>query len=608
MAQPYASDLGRFEVDQIKGCVPLTVNVNILPPFVCNGANPCDMDFENNNMFQSLAFNHTYTQPGIYTLRILFQTSGFDQITIEVTPDIPPAFDLYRCSGNGVQVNITDTNYDQYVINYNDGNPVVVVPSGSMAQDNHIFATSGNKTVTVRGRNLGANDNCTPMNQALSALALLPTPSISTLTVLDNTSLRLDFNNQNNILYRLQMATNGGAFQPFMDVYNSGNAVATGLSTDANYYCFRLGAFDPCNATTAYSNTICSADFDLTVMNNSNRLTWSTQSAGVTNFSITKTGSPSLVAPAGTSVLDDPNVVCGTDYCYQMTTNYANGSTSISLEKCGQAFSTIEPPAPENISIAIDNNAVARLSWTQDPAFSVDYYSIRKDGVLLGTTPNAMYDDVGFTVVDAGCYTIQYLDECGNISTISKKVCPVIISAKVQADNAILLTWNSYNGWNGGVDYYILEKFDAQGQLIQSYNTGISTTFTDDDEDFVNQVYIYRITAYPNEIGVGNSNSNALTVKKDSNIFYPNAFTPNGDLLNDVFKVFSQYTSNVQFQIYNRWGELLFFTDDITQGWDGTFKGKLMPEGTYYFKASLIDLTGHTEERSGTILLLHKTR
>ena len=51
-AQPYVSDLGRFEVDQKKGCAPLTVNVTIRPPFVCNGANPCDMDFENDGNFQ----------------------------------------------------------------------------------------------------------------------------------------------------------------------------------------------------------------------------------------------------------------------------------------------------------------------------------------------------------------------------------------------------------------------------------------------------------------------------------------------------------------------------------------------------------------------------
>ena len=173
-AQPYVSDLGRFEVDQKKGCAPLTVNVTIRPPFVCNGASPCEMDFESNNQFQQLVFTHTYTQPGTYVLRILFQTSGFDQITIVVTPNTQPAFEIYSCGGNETQVNVTDTNYNQYVINYNDGSPDVVVPSGSLAKDNHVFATSGNKTITVRGRNLSADDNCNPANQSVNAMAGTP--------------------------------------------------------------------------------------------------------------------------------------------------------------------------------------------------------------------------------------------------------------------------------------------------------------------------------------------------------------------------------------------------------------------------------------------------
>ena len=280
-AQPYPSDLGRFEVDQKKGCAPLTVNVTIRPPFVCNGANPCDMDFENNNQFQSLTFTHTYTQPGTYILRILFQTSGFDQITIVVAPNVQPAFEVYSCGGNGAQVKVTDTNYNQYVINYNDGSPDVVVPSGSLAKDNHTFASSGNKTITVRGRNLSADDNCDPLSLALNAVATLPTPVITQLTVLDNTSIQLDFNNQSNILYKLEIATNSTNFQQLRDVYNTATATVGSLRPDDNFYCFRLGAFDPCNNITVYSNVICSSNFDVSPQNNLNRLTWATSATGI---------------------------------------------------------------------------------------------------------------------------------------------------------------------------------------------------------------------------------------------------------------------------------------------------------------------------------------
>ena len=91
----YTSVLGRFDVDQVKGCAPFTINVAINPPFVCDAGNACDMDYEGDGTFQSLTFTHTYTQPGTYYLRILFQTTGFDSIAVEVTPNVPPAFDVY---------------------------------------------------------------------------------------------------------------------------------------------------------------------------------------------------------------------------------------------------------------------------------------------------------------------------------------------------------------------------------------------------------------------------------------------------------------------------------------------------------------------------------
>lgn len=605
-AQPYVSTLGKFEVDQQKGCVPLTVNVTIRPPSVCNGANPCDMDFENNSNFQQLTFTHTYTQPGTYTLRILFQTSGFDQITIVVTPDVQPAFDVYSCGGNGAQVKVTDTNYNQYVINYNDGSPVVVVPSGSLAKDTHTFATSGNKTITVRGRNLSADDNCTPMNKAVAAVATLPTPTITQLKVLDNSSIQLDYNNQQNILYKLQIATNSTNFQALQDVYNTNSTIITNLRTDDNYYCFRLGAFDPCNNTTVYSNVICSSNFDLATLSDVNRLTWVTTSTGIGNYSITKTGSAALSAPATASSLDDTNIVCGTNYCYQLTSNYANGSKAISLEKCGTAISTKIPTEPQNVSSVVGEPGGVSLQWTQDPAFVAASYNIIKSGTVLTTSTTNTFDDATYAPGDGSCYKISYTDVCGNKSVQSPEACPLFVSGSLGDNNVITLVWNGYTGWKNGIDHYIVEKFNEQGQLLQTFNAGTATTLVDDQEDFNNQIYVYRITAVAKDAGVSTSISNSITIIKEANLSCPTAFTPNGDNMNDVFKVFGQFTAAVEFKIFNRWGELLFITNDLGKGWDGTYKGSAMPEGTYVFRAFLTDYAGRTSERSGTVVLLRK--
>lgn len=63
-------------------------------------------------------------------------------------------------------------------------------------------------------------------------------------------------------------------------------------------------------------------------------------------------------------------------------------------------------------------------------------------------------------------------------------------------------------------------------------------------------------------------------------IFIPSAFTPNGDGLNEVLKGYSNCPiENYQLQIFNRWGQKLFETNDLSKGWDGTFNGKKEPVG-----------------------------
>jgi gliding motility-associated-like protein len=184
------------------------------------------------------------------------------------------------------------------------------------------------------------------------------------------------------------------------------------------------------------------------------------------------------------------------------------------------------------------------------------------------------------------------------------EACPIDLAGTLGDNNIITLTWAPYGGWKNGVDHYLVEKFNEQGQLLQTFNMGIATILVDDEVDFDNQTYVYRVTAVAKDAGV--SVSNTITIIKEPNLAYPTAFTPNGDGNNDLFKVFGQFTSEVEFKIFNRWGELLFITYDLDQGWDGTYKGSAMPEGTYVFRAYLTDLAGRTSERSGTVVLLRK--
>jgi gliding motility-associated-like protein len=604
----YPSNQGRFEVAEKSGCAPFTVNITIVAPSVCDAGNPCDMDWNGDNSYDdNLVFTHTYTQPGSYWLQVLFQASGVDSIQIEVLQDIPPAFEVYTCGGNSVQYNVTDTNYDQYVVDFNDGSPVSIVPSGA-ATGTHTYALAGPQAITVRGRNLNAQDNCTGISQAFNAVATLPAPFIDELIVLDPSQIQLNFTGQNYIQYRLEVSVNNNPFQLVQMLYNTSTVTVPNLQPDNNFYCFRLGAFDPCTSTTAYSNVICSSNFDVNVQSDVNILNWITNNSGVADYSLQRDNTNYLTIPANQNTANDQGIVCKTTYTYQLVTNYSNGSRSYSLQKSGTAFSTTPPTPVQNITAVVDENLLL-LEWDQEPGFAPAEYSISKSTLgyaVIGTTASQTFIDNNYSTEEATCYRITYTDLCDNESEPSNEACPIQLTGSLQDDNSVLLNWSAYSGWQNGVLNYTVEKYTQDGILLQSFDAGSSLTLTDDTDDPTNQIYVYVVKANAADPALNQSVSNTITIIKDPNIFYPSAFTPNGDGLNDNFHVYGQYVSGFRMLVYNRWGELIFVTTNMDQGWDGTFNGKVVPEGTYVFNADLTDLLGRTFNRSGSVLLLRK--
>lgn len=72
----------------------------------------------------------------------------------------------------------------------------------------------------------------------------------------------------------------------------------------------------------------------------------------------------------------------------------------------------------------------------------------------------------------------------------------------------------------------------------------------------------------------------------DNILFFPNTFTPNGDGINDVFKAIiasNKYVENYHLRIFNKWGNLVFTTDNISAGWDGKIKNQDAGLDTYFF-------------------------
>lgn len=103
----------------------------------------------------------------------------------------------------------------------------------------------------------------------------------------------------------------------------------------------------------------------------------------------------------------------------------------------------------------------------------------------------------------------------------------------------------------------------------------------------------------------GCSDSAIVSIDITENLFVPNAFTPNGDGINDVFKIENIGYQGVEaFHVFNRWGNLIYETLDGTRGWDGTYKGKPADAGAYYYLIRLGMDDGTAKVFKGEIALL----
>ncbi len=122
---------------------------------------------------------------------------------------------------------------------------------------------------------------------------------------------------------------------------------------------------------------------------------------------------------------------------------------------------------------------------------------------------------------------------------------------------------------------------------------------------------VYTVTAI-DENGCEATDQVFVRIDDERKVYFPNIFTPNGDGINDVFQLFTgQGVVEVDvFQVYDRWGNLMFEANDLTPnpggtiGWDGTFNGQSLDAGVFAYRALITFVDGKTIPYSGTITLI----
>jgi len=138
------------------------------------------------------------------------------------------------------------------------------------------------------------------------------------------------------------------------------------------------------------------------------------------------------------------------------------------------------------------------------------------------------------------------------------------------------------------------------------FGDGSSTTVTNPQHQFAFPG-VYHVTLSTESLyGCVDTTGVDITVSNETLIYAPTAFTPNHDLINETFRIIGDGIDKKTFQmeIFNRWGERIFVTNDYEVGWDGMANNKDCPEGIYLWVISFEDPFGNVYTQSGQLTLI----
>jgi gliding motility-associated-like protein len=115
-----------------------------------------------------------------------------------------------------------------------------------------------------------------------------------------------------------------------------------------------------------------------------------------------------------------------------------------------------------------------------------------------------------------------------------------------------------------------------------------------------------KLVAYNFSLGCSDSTHKTVTVLDNCSAAVPNAFTPNGDGLNDYFWPHNALKADhLVFKVYDRWGEIVFTSTTWMDKWDGKFRGVPQPSGIYVWYLQYTDRDTHQSVfQKGTVMLI----
>jgi gliding motility-associated-like protein len=273
------------------------------------------------------------------------------------------------------------------------------------------------------------------------------------------------------------------------------------------------------------------------------------------------------------------------------------------------------PPAWINADYATVEDNRIELSFTYDHDTEIKSFLLERQTGNGGFTALAdinssgntlLYSDATADVSAVNRYRLSAMNSCAVPATVSNEASNIVLSVE-NASGVIQIKWNPCKQWNGKVDSYSL--FAISGNNTINLAVTSDTSYTLNYNSIMYEVnsdricFFVRASEMLNPYGInGSSVSQTECIVPVENIAVPDVFTPNGDLVNDLFKpVLSFVPTEYHLVITDRHGRIIFETGNGDASWDGSFNGSPVGQDVYLWHLKVRAPGGSVINRTGAV-------
>lgn len=627
------------------GCPTITVSVSSQSNISCNGAN-------NGSAVVSASggaspYNYSWA-PGNLTGAT---QSNLSQGTYTVT-----ATDKNSCTGT-VTVTITQPSAMSVTTNVTNGNcgtnngSITASTSGGTAPYTYSWSNGGSGA-TINQLAVGSYTVTVTDSKGCQATAAGNVNTTSGLTVSTTVVSNEDCGQQNGAVN----ATVSGGTAPYTYSWSNGASTQNITGLTAGNYSIVVTDANSCSAT---SNSIITSNSTLTVSvsvaqhetcNQHNGAVTSTVSGGTAplsyswsngatsatiqnldngTYSLTVTDADGCSVSSNSVQVNDQASFSIQNQTIQPTCTTPTGSITITPNggispftyqwSNGAATSSVSNLAPGNYSVIVTDNSGCGISQN----FTINAVPVIEFGVNVTSTNCGLSDGAATVEIITGTGPFSYLFTPGNqttptveelaagnyaVTVSNAQGCSLTKNFTIQSGNNLLTDITSSNDLLEDGETSILMATTNPPNVTATYNWTPSSTLSCNDcpnpiaSPTVNTWYY--VTVITDNGCIGKDSVLVRMKKKCGEIYVPSIFSPNGDGNNDIFTARGACIAKGIVTIYNRWGEVVFKTDDIYEGWDGTQRQKEANTGVYIYRIEAVLEDETTHEFNGSVTLV----